>query len=347
MTLRPTRRGFILAAAGAATAAALAACGSDSDDGASTGSSGGSTNASAATGSGFPITVRDRYGATTIEQMPERVVSYGYNDHDTLLALGIVPVGLIKWIPEWERGVGPWALEALGDARPELFEGTEIPFEAIAASQPDLILAVGNDLRRDDHDRLAEIAPIVSTPAGYPSYGLPPMEQALQVGTAVGMRAETERLIAGVEDLYTRARRDHPSFAGKTVMVVTPTEDGQMSIFADSDTRGRLATSLGFRQPAAVADLVGDEFYAYLSPERFDVLDVDALLVLAYNRAASGALPRMATYQQLDVVRRGATVVIDDMDTAMALAAGSLTSVPFALDAILEPLRTALAKRSA
>ncbi|HST43054.1 MAG TPA: iron-siderophore ABC transporter substrate-binding protein [Conexibacter sp.] len=343
MTPRPTRRSFILGAAGAATAAALAACGSD-DSGSTTSASGGGSTATATTaaGSGFPITLRDRYGETTVERMPERVVSYGYNDHDTVLALGVVPVGLIKWIPEWERGVGPWSLRALGDARPELFEGQEIPFERIAALQPDLILAVGHDLRTADRDRLAEVAPVVSTPPGYPSYGLPPNEQALQVGSALGMRAQTEKLIRGLDDRYAAARSEHPGFAGRTVMVVTPTADGQMSIFADTDTRGRLVRNLGFRQPAEVADLVGDQFYAYLSPERFDVLDVDALLVLAYDRASSDALAKMATYQQLDVVRRGGALVIDDMDTSMALAAGTVTSVPYALDGILPGLDRAL-----
>lgn len=326
MTHRPTRRSFILGAAGAATAAALAACGSD--DGGST--SAGATGTTAAAGA-FPVTVRDRYGTTTVEQAPERVVSYGYNDHDTILALGVVPVGLIKWIPEWERGVGPWSLRALGDARPVLFEGAEIPFEKIAATRPDLLLAVGQDLRASDHGRLAEIAPIVSTPAGYPSYGLPPMEQALQVGTALGKRRETQALIAGAEAQFAAARRQNPGFAGKRAMVVTPVEDGQMSIFADTDARGRLVTQLGFRQPQEVAELVGDQFYAYLSPERFDLLDVDVLLVLAYNAASSAGLAKMATYRQLDVVRRGSAVVIDDMDTAMALAAGTVTSIPYAL----------------
>lgn len=342
MTPRPTRRSFILGAAGAATAAALAACGSD-DSGSTTSAGGGSTATTAAAG-GFPVTVRDRYGETAVEQMPERVVSYGYNDHDTILALGIVPVGLIKWIPEWERGVGPWSLSALGDARPELFEGQEIPFERIAALQPDLILAVGHDLRPADHDRLAEVAPIVSTPAGYPSYGLPPNEQALQIGTALGMRAQTERLIRGLDDLYAGVRREHPEFEGKTAMVVTPTADGRMSIFADTDTRGRLIRNLGFRQPAEIADLVGDQFYAYLSAERFDILEVDALLVLAYDRASSAALARMATYQQLDVVRRGSAYVVDDMDTSMALAAGTVTSVPYALDRTVPGIAAAIAK---
>jgi iron complex transport system substrate-binding protein len=338
MTPRATRRGFLLGAASAATAAALAACGGSDRDDAPTGA------ATTAAGTGFPVTMRDRYGTTTIERAPERVVCYGYNDHDTMLALGVVPVGLIQWIPQWKRGVGPWSEPALGDARPALLDGSEVPFETIAGLRPDLILAVNHNLRRGDRDRLAQIAPTVSTPAGYPPYGLPPSVQALQVGTALGMRARTRALLQRLERTFAEARRANPIFEGKRVMVVTPVEDGQMSIFADTDTRGRLVAALGCRQPAEVADLVGNNFYAYISPERFDVLEVDALIVLAYDRATAAKLERMPTYQRLDVVRRGSAVVIDDMDTAMALAAYTVTSIPYALDALVPRLRAALQK---
>lgn len=343
----PTRRSFLLGAAGAAAAATLAACGSDDGGSGATGTGASAGGGATTTPAGsFPVTVRDRYGETTIEQAPARVVCYGYNDHDTMLALGVLPVGLIQWIPEWKRGVGPWSLDALGDARPELFTGEEVPFEQIAALRPDLIVSVTHDLRSGDHERLAQIAPIVSTPAGYPSYGLPPAEAAMQTGAALGMRAQTQRLVDALEARYAAARRAHPEFEGKTAMVVTPVADGQMSIYSETDTRGRLVTELGMRQPAEVAELVGDDFYAYLSPERFGLLEVDALIVLAYDAASAGALRRMATYQQLDVVRRGGAVVIEDMDTSMALAAGTVTSVPWALDRLVEPLAGAVAARA-
>ena len=341
MAPRSTRRGFLLGAAGATAAAALAACGSD--DG---GSTAAGTSAAPGRGGEFPVTVRDRYGTTTVERAPERVVCFGYNDHDTMLALGVVPVGLIQWIPEWKRGVGPWSLRALGDARPELFTGSEVPFETIAALRPDLILAVNHDLRASDRDRLAAICPVVSTPAGYPSYGLPPDVQALQVGTALGLRERTQGLVERVARIYAAARRGNPSFAGRQAMVVTPYENGQMSIFADTDTRGRLVSSLGLSQPDAVAEMVGDDFYAYISPERFDVMEVDALIVLSYDRATASRLAAMPTYQRLDVVRRGGVVLVDEIDTAMALAASTVTSTPYALSDLVPQLRAALARRA-
>jgi iron complex transport system substrate-binding protein len=38
----------------------------------------------------FPVTIEHKFGETTIDAEPERVVSIGYNEHDFLLALGVV-----------------------------------------------------------------------------------------------------------------------------------------------------------------------------------------------------------------------------------------------------------------
>jgi iron-siderophore transport system substrate-binding protein len=331
------RRAFVAGGAGAVLAAALAACGSDDGGTTTTGADG----SPAPTGS-FPVTVKHTFGETTIERAPRTVVSYGFNDHDTMLALGVVPAGLIQWIPEWKRGVGPWSERALGDARPELFDGQGVPFEQIAALSPDLVIAANLDLRASDYERLSELVPTVGPVRGHPAYGTPWDLLASQVGTALGKRSETQGLVDRARAGFTAARRDHPSFEGRTAMVVTPVEDGQMSIFADTDSRGNLVKELGFRQPAEVASLVGDQFYKYISPERFDLLEGDALIVLAYDAPTARKLDGMATYQQLDVVRRGSAVVISDMDEAMGLAASTVTSIPWALGGLVPRLARAV-----
>src|SRR5688572_21669592 len=62
----------------------------------------GSTPAAAATSAprseavsreAFPVTIEHKYGSTTINEFPERIVTVGLTDHDALIALGIVPVG--------------------------------------------------------------------------------------------------------------------------------------------------------------------------------------------------------------------------------------------------------------
>ncbi|WP_256977835.1 hypothetical protein [Rhodococcus sp. 14-2470-1a] len=76
------------AAAAAAAALLLSACSSSSDDTASTPTSGSESSGA------FPVTVDHAFGETTVESEPQRVVSVGYTEQDTLLALGVIPVGV-------------------------------------------------------------------------------------------------------------------------------------------------------------------------------------------------------------------------------------------------------------
>lgn len=44
-----------------------------------------------AAGGTFPVTIEHFFGSTEIKQAPKRVVSLGYTDDQTMLALGTVP----------------------------------------------------------------------------------------------------------------------------------------------------------------------------------------------------------------------------------------------------------------
>ncbi len=62
-------------------------------------------------------------------------------------------------------GLLPWVaarLDDLGAGHAPLFdEGDGIDFEAVAATQPDVILAAYSGLSRSDYDTLSMIAPVV------------------------------------------------------------------------------------------------------------------------------------------------------------------------------------------
>ena len=45
----------------------------------------------------FPVTVEHAFGSTVVPAGPQRVVSAGYTEQDTLLALGVVPVAVTDW----------------------------------------------------------------------------------------------------------------------------------------------------------------------------------------------------------------------------------------------------------
>ena len=62
------------------------------------------------------MTIRHKFGETTLTHAPKRVVVVGPREQDSLLALGVVPVGTTEWYGEHPGAIFPWAKKALGDA---------------------------------------------------------------------------------------------------------------------------------------------------------------------------------------------------------------------------------------
>src|SRR5690348_12418370 len=113
----------------------LAACGRDGDKQAGT--------AAGSSQSGFPVTLKNTFGETTITKKPERIVTLGWNAQDVVYALGETPVGMPKvtYGPTAD-GVTAWDADKFDKSRTTLLDtGDKYPFEQIAALRPDVILA--------------------------------------------------------------------------------------------------------------------------------------------------------------------------------------------------------------
>ena len=106
MTSRPALRRRVALAATLPLLALTAACGSSSDA--------AQTAAPAADSSVFPVSVEHKYGSTTVEQEPLRVVSVGYTDQDAVLAFGVTPVGIRDWYGDQPDATWPWARTSSG-----------------------------------------------------------------------------------------------------------------------------------------------------------------------------------------------------------------------------------------
>lgn len=336
MASRSTRRQLLVSAAGAAALTAVG-CGSSN-------TTKKPATAAAGAAAAYPLRVTDAFGTVTIDSAPKRIVTYGYTDADPMLAMGVVPDGLLQWIPQWKRGVGTWAEAHLRGATPKLYAGSEIDFEGVAATRPDLILAVTYSFKKSDYEKLAKIAPVVTTPGGYPDWGTPWQVATEQIGRALGQPAKARQLVVDAEAAFTKAKADHPSFAGKNVLIVAPDTNGKMAVFAPTDTRGRFAKSLGFTQPAAIAKATGKSFYADISEERYDLLDVDALLVMTDDAKAGAALEKSPQFQALKVVKEGRAIITNDLELNMAISSSTVLSIPYALDKMVPQLDAALSK---
>ena len=245
-----SRRRFLLTlAALPAAAAGLSACNASAGQTDAAPAASGSAGAGGEAGA-FPVTLPHKYGETVIEQAPTRIVTVGLKEQDDLFALGLVPVGATKWFDLGDSDVvGPWAQDALaGQPAPKTLDATDgIPFEEIAALQPDLVLALYSGLTQEQYDKLSQIAKVVAQPKDHIDYGIPWDEQATTVGRAVGQPAKMAEKVAATKKVLADAAAAHPEFRGKTSLVVTPYEG--LYVYGAEDPRVRLMTDLGFVVP--------------------------------------------------------------------------------------------------
>jgi iron complex transport system substrate-binding protein len=318
-----TWRGRVRAVSAAiAATAVLAACGAGT---------GPAEPAAPPAGSapGFPVTIEHAFGATTIEQPPQRIVALGFNEADFVLALGAQPVGVRDFIGSYDEDDRVWAREVMTGPPPEKVGGEDIDFEKIAALQPDLILGVYAFMDRSDYDKLSRLAPTVAAPEAETTTTW--QEQTRITGRALGKPAEAAALVASVEQRFTDASAAHPEFAGKTIAVTLVQEAGSTYVLEPTDLRAQFFTDLGF---------VGSTHTGAVSPEQYGLLDEDVLVLLGAEEASTLDNPVLA---QLPVVTEGRTFSTGTFASEFngALGFGSPLSLPHALEIALPELAAA------
>lgn len=343
-------------AATLAALAALSACGASGSGGdtaapASTATV-APTSATAGTTTAFPVTIRHAYGETVVATKPTRIASVAWANHEVPLALGVVPVGMSKatWGDDDGDGVLPWVedrLTELGAATPVLFDETDgIPFEAVANTRPDVILASYSGLTKADYDRLSGIAPVVAYPEV--AWGTS-MEDMIRLNsTAMGMATEGEALIAELDRTVDAAFAAHPALAGTSIVFtyVDPADTSTIGFYTSHDTRPGFLVALGMTTPTLVEtrSAESDGFYETISAEAADQL-ADADVVVTYGDASTLALlqadPRIAT---IPAVQRGAVAVLENETPLAASANPSPLSIEWGIDRYFSLLAAAAAK---
>ncbi|MFC7823901.1 iron-siderophore ABC transporter substrate-binding protein [Streptomyces sp. NPDC057375] len=340
--MKPWRRLAAVLSATALGVGLLAGCGSDSDDPADR--AGGEAPAAAGA---FPVTVEHAFGTTKIEKAPERVVSVGYTDDQTVLAFGIKPVGMVDQYPnpagrspdintQW-----PWVKDKWGDSKPEVVmkNGDTGPnYEKIAALRPDLIIAVYSEIDRAAYDKLSRIAPTVGRTKGEKEpFSAPWQDNALHIAKALGKAEEGEKMVADIQGKLDAAKQAHPEFAEQTAVVLSWYKDS-VAPFTSTDVRGRLVTGIGFKYQTKIDEVAGGDFYTTLSPERVDLVDVDRVFVIN-DKADQDALKKFELFTNLDAVKNGKVSYLLDSEgpaVGAAISQGTLLSMPYAVDELVK-----------
>jgi iron complex transport system substrate-binding protein len=332
--LRPARTAA-LAVAAVLVATTLAACGSDADEQSSSGSA---STASA----GFPVTLKNTFGETTITKKPERIVTLGWNAQDVVYALGETPVGMPKvTYGPTAAGVTAWDADKFDPAKTELLDTSDkFPFEKIAALKPDVILAPYEGFDAATYKTLSAIAPTVAYP-GAP-WQTTWQDQTLLVGEALGKKAEAEKLITGIKDKIAQVASEHPEFKGKTVTVGSFGTENY--VYMPTDPRVQILNEMGFVNAPGVDKLQAantkKEFAVTISKEK--VPDVDADVVVAYvDGLGTQKFNADPVYSSLAAVKGGSAYVMEDQQVISGMSAVSVLSVPWVLDKIIPNLAKA------
>jgi iron complex transport system substrate-binding protein len=345
----PLPRPLTVIALVCATALALVGCSSSPT------TAGSSSTASVSTQS-FPVSITHAYGTTTITAKPQRVATVAWANHEVPLALGVVPVGMSKatWGDDDGDGVLPWVekkLNDLGAATPVLFDETDgIDFEAVAETEPDVILAAYSGLTREDYDTLSKIAPTVAYPTI--AWGTSVQDMITLNSTAMGMAAEGQKLIASLDSTIKATFAANPTLAGKKVLFsyIDPKDLSKIGFYTAHDTRPGFLASAGMANPSLVIErsAATKAFYETVSAEQADKFnDVDILVT--YGPADGSLLTAMQAdplLSKIPAVKRGSVVTLVDSTPLAASANPSPLSIDWGLKEYVALFAAAAAKVS-
>lgn len=337
----PRRRAVIATAATAALALALSGCSTEPAT---------APESASAESSAFPVTIEHAFGETTIEEAPERVVTWGWASADAALALGVTPVAIpFESYGGDDEGVLPWIREAVeesGDAMPTILTNTgeDVPFEEIAAADPDVILAHYSGLTEEQYDTLSEIAPVVAYPDQ--PWSTPWRDIVSIAGEALGREAEADDVLAGIDESIAQAAAEHPEFDGVSLATAWDTA-GTFYVYADEDPRVEFMLDLGFESAPAVDELDTDEspFFFTLSYERVSELTSDVLVVYGSTPEEAQALLDAPYAQSLPAVQQGAVAQLVGTEFIASVSPPTALSLPWGLDEVVDQLVAAVAAR--
>ena len=335
---------------------ALAACSdkeSSTEDSSATESETTDTTDTEETATEYPIVIKHALGETVIEEKPERVATIAWSNHDVALALGVVPVGFSAanyGTKDNDTGMLPWTaekLKELGEENPNIYQDTDgLDFEAIADSNPDVILAAYSGLTQEEYDTLSEIAPVIA-------YQETPWvtswrDQIKFNSMAMGMEEEGKQLIADTEKLVQDKASEYPELKGKKAVfgMFNATDLSKFYLYTTGDPRGEFLEELGMTFPESVENQITDpnSFYIELSAENADALSDVEIFVIYGDDSTLQALQADPILGNVPAIKNGSVVLIEDNTPLAAAGTPSSLSIEYTIDEYLKLISEAAAK---
>lgn len=339
-----SRKSFILGAASLSTTALLAAC--------------GRSKSASSTTSGKTISIKHVYGTTEVPADATKVATVAWANQDVLLALGIMPLGFSKqtWGVTDGSGMLPWTKEkvdeltANGAAQPKLFDddgGVKINPQAVNATKPEVILAVYSGMSKEEYETLSKIAPTVAYPKV--AWGTPWRETIAINATAVGKKAEGEKLVADLEKQVADAVAKHPQIKGKAAAFCYTAEGDatKFGYYTTADPRTAFLSDLGMKVPASVEKASKENASAFnvdISTENADSLNDFDLIVMYGTESDLAAMQANSLLSQVRAIKNGAVAFVGNSDPMAASTNPGPLSIPWGIEKYVGLIATAAGK---
>lgn len=219
----------------------------------------------------FPRTVIDEVGEVVIESEPQRIVVVQTGQLDSVLTLGLVPVGAARGLGtdingDYHLRVFPEFADAIRTIA-DVGSRQEPDIEAIAQLQPDIIFLNAAALVQETYDALRQIAPVVVTKGTGVNWKV----DFLLIAHALGRAGQAQAIL----DAY---HADAEAYAARWADAEAPTvsfvhsNGTRTRIMGISSFAGSIAEDLGLDRPESQA------FYETsqdISPELLDLADAD------------------------------------------------------------------------
>ncbi len=298
-----------------------------------------------------PIVIEHAFGETVIEETPERVTTIQWGNQDVALALGVVPVGFsaANFGVEDDSGLLPWTAEKLEELNvedPNVFQDTDgLDFEAIADSNPDVILAAYSGITQEDYDLLTEIAPVVAYPVS--PWTTSWREQVMMSAEGMGMKEKGEELIEETDNLIDEKLEEYPEISGKKVAWVnfSATDTSSMHLYTPTDTRVKFLTEeLEMEFPEEILNELENEtdYSLNLSAENADILNnVDVFLGYGDEELVE-TIQNDPILGQIPAIEKGSVAFINGTSELGAAGTPNPLAISYTIDEYLALISDAL-----
>jgi iron complex transport system substrate-binding protein len=271
--------------------------------------------------SAFPRTVSHFMGETEIPEAPERVVVLDTGELDSMVALGIIPVGAVR--APVEDGLLDYLAPRL-DGVTELVGTIDEPnLERIAALDPDLILS--SALRHEDlYDELSQIAPTVFTE----TVGVVWKENFALHAEAVGLEEEAAEMLAAYEERAAALAQGLTDELGELPAVsIVRFLPGETRLYQKASFIGTVLEDVGLPRPES-QDV--DDFALVISEEQIELADGDVIFVTSYGPAEESTQGEFTTnplWDRLTAVQAGQVYEVPDDTWMLGIGVGAANVV--------------------